>query len=303
MSSLPDGIALDFEQEKDRVYDKLEKHLELLEEDGKRMESIRMRENGVFAGREHFGKAHPLVQEAVQTLVLKCNSFAMQFLPTESTRDEAKELLTIADQHTSAAGYITDNQRRLNLRSVTMNNFGCFYKSIGKLHTAVQYMEKALKIESTTPECENPAGTHLNVCAILSELGRHRAAADHAKCAIQLLKYQKALIETDVDDTATEDGPLSCDDVVEKASTSVLAIAYFNWGVELEHLKRYSAAVSSYTSARTIATEELEPDNAFLKTIQAALTQASQKIHINPRKINIPISPRACSPRTLRINN
>lgn len=46
-------------------------------------------------------------------------------------------------------------------------------RRLGKLHTAIQYMEKALKIESNTPTCDNPAGTHLNICAILSELGRY----------------------------------------------------------------------------------------------------------------------------------
>lgn len=43
---------------------------------------------------------------------------------------------------------------------------------LGKLHTAIQYLEKALKIESANPQCHNPAGTHLNICAILSELDR-----------------------------------------------------------------------------------------------------------------------------------
>lgn len=79
-AALPDGILKAFEQKKEWVYEKLESHLELLEEDGKYMEAIRMRENGVFAGREHFGKEHPVLQEAVQALVLKCNSFAMKCL-------------------------------------------------------------------------------------------------------------------------------------------------------------------------------------------------------------------------------
>ncbi len=36
---------------------------------------------------------------------------------------------------------------RLVLRAVTYNNLGCFYKSMNKLHTSLQYLKKALVIE------------------------------------------------------------------------------------------------------------------------------------------------------------
>ena len=38
--------------------------------------------------------------------------------------------------------------------------------------------------------CPNPAGTHLNLCVTLSDVGRHRAALTHAKCAIKLIEYE-----------------------------------------------------------------------------------------------------------------
>ena len=48
-----------------------------------------------------------------------------------------------------------------------------------------------MAIEEKTRGCDNPAGTHLNICAILSQLNRHVPALRHAKCAIELLKFEE----------------------------------------------------------------------------------------------------------------
>jgi hypothetical protein len=53
------------------------------------------------------------------------------------------------------------------------------------------YLLRALAIEEKTRGCDNPAGTHLNICAILSQLNRHVPALRHAKCAIELLKFEE----------------------------------------------------------------------------------------------------------------
>ena len=47
---------------------------------------------------------------------------------------------------------------------------------------------QVLHIELSGVENTNPAGTHLNVCAILSKLGRHREAMGHVVCALDLLR-------------------------------------------------------------------------------------------------------------------
>lgn len=54
---------------------------------------------------------------------------------------------------------------------------GCYYKQRGKLHAALHYLERTLKIEeaAATGAVENPASTHLNIAATLSTLGRHSA--------------------------------------------------------------------------------------------------------------------------------
>jgi predicted metal-dependent HD superfamily phosphohydrolase len=37
-------------------------------------------------------------------------------------------------------------------------------------------------------KADNPACTHLNLCAILSRLDRHRHALEHCMCALELIK-------------------------------------------------------------------------------------------------------------------
>lgn len=49
----------------------------------------------------------------------------------------------------------------------------CYSYSVGQLRLALNYTNKALRLEINFQENgANPAGTHLNMCAILSQLGR-----------------------------------------------------------------------------------------------------------------------------------
>ena len=41
-------------------------------------------------------------------------------------------------------------------------------------------LEKAIEIEQKFPSTAGKADTHLNLCAVLSQLGRHELALQHA---------------------------------------------------------------------------------------------------------------------------
>jgi tetratricopeptide (TPR) repeat protein len=75
-------------------------------------------------------------------------------------------------------------------RAVTFNNLACYYRRQGKLHASLQYLQKALKIEARLEKVDNPADTHLNACAVLSQLGRHQSALEHAQSALILLQEE-----------------------------------------------------------------------------------------------------------------
>ena len=55
---------------------------------------------------------------------------------------------------------------------------------------ALQYLNQSLELEMLDPRSEqlNLAGTHLNLTAILTKLGKHTEAITHAKSSIIILR-------------------------------------------------------------------------------------------------------------------
>ncbi|OQR90019.1 hypothetical protein ACHHYP_05872 [Achlya hypogyna] len=217
--------------------------------------------------RETFGPADPNVQAMYEEHVLCCNSVAMQSLGGGSRRAFDRKALDVSDSHTvpdgPTAACFKDDAARKRLRGITLNNFACYFKKHGKLHTAIHYLEKTLKIEATISGVENPAGTHLNICAILSEMGRHVPAADHARCAIELLKHERR------ECTSNNDA---------KNGDSLLAIAYYNYGVELEHLRKFELAAAAYGKGHAVAAKELNPNHPMIHAIYQAMLDAQQRV-------------------------
>merc|ERR1719335_894678 len=125
-----------------------------------------------------------------ERLAVGYNTLGMKHLKEGSTEISCR-FFEKAEALTDPANLHMNPESRLVLRAVTYNNMGCFYKSMSKLHTALQYLKKAQKIEErSNGKCQNPAGTHLNLCALLSQMGKHQEASQHAQCALQILEAQ-----------------------------------------------------------------------------------------------------------------
>merc|ERR1719262_1800708 len=123
-----------------------------------------------------------------ERLAVGYNTLGMKYLKEGSTEISCK-FFEKAEALTDPANLHMNPESRLVLRAVTYNNMGCFYKSMSKLHTALQYLKKAQKIEErSNGKCQNPAGTHLNLCALLSQMGKHQEALQHAERARKLLE-------------------------------------------------------------------------------------------------------------------
>ena len=58
--------------------------------------------------------------------------------------------------------------------AITLNNKACYYRKTGKLRTALQCLQEALALEWRSRKEDTLADTYLNLCAVLSQLGRHR---------------------------------------------------------------------------------------------------------------------------------
>ncbi|CAK0886017.1 unnamed protein product, partial [Prorocentrum cordatum] len=152
----------------------------------------------------------------VQELILSCNKDGMEHL----RRGEHKEAFE-QFKYAEAVLLGTAEPDCSALLAVTCNNLGCYYKKVGKFHGALSYLRRALKMEVELRTDEvTLAGTHLNLCAVLSKLEKHDKAVQHSLCALELMSKHVSAVDTDV----------SQDDY------AVLAIAYHNVAMVLCHV-------------------------------------------------------------------
>ena len=207
--------------------------------------------------RQHFfGAESDEVWTACKTVGEMCNLLAMTYLQQEDF-NMVLELLKKAEILT---------ERDLPGRAATFNNLACYYRRQGKLHAALQYLQKALKIESKLTNVQNPADTHINACAVLSQLGRHQTALEHAQQALILLQEELLAPPGSTEAAA----PPQADRI------AVLAIAYHNIGVEQEFLKRYDQSMLSYRKGVEVAERYLGAKHAICITLKNSIVAAKK---------------------------
>lgn len=192
-----------------------------------------------------------------ERLAVGYNTLGMKYLKDGNTEVSLK-FFEKAEALTDPANLHMTPESRLVLRAVTYNNMGCFYKSMSKLHTALQYLKKAQQIEEKSKvPCQNPAGTQLNLCALLSQMGKHPDALGHAQRALQLLQN----VEPNDSDTQGE---------------SLICVAYFNMGAEYEHMRKWTEAIWSYQRAHESCLSELGEEHPLSVQIKSCLQQLRQ---------------------------
>lgn len=91
---------------------------------------------------------------------------------------------------------------------------------------------------------EHPADTHLNTCAVLSQIGRHQGALEHAQSALILL--QEELFGGATSGGGGSGAAGGGDQPPRADRIAVLAIAYHNMGVEQEFLRKFEHSLQSY---------------------------------------------------------
>lgn len=227
-----------------------------LQKQGNYLEALECMERGLVLRQHFFGSDSEEVWTACKTVGEMCNLLGMTYLQQEDF-NMVLELLKKAEILT---------ERDPPGRAATYNNLACYYRRQGKLHAALQYLQKALKIESRLANVQNPADTHINACAVLSQLGRHQTALEHAQQALILL--QEELL------TPPGAGAAAAPPAADRIA--VLAIAYHNIGVEQEFLKRFDQSVLSYRKGVEVAERYLGPKHAICITLKNSLV-ASKK--------------------------
>lgn len=184
----------------------------------------------------------------VETLVVSCNKDGMDQL-------RQGELKAAFDQFKYAEAILMANQMEgdsTSLLATTCNNLGCYYKKVGKYHGALSYLRRALKLEvEIATEEVTLAGTHLNLCAVLSKLEKHDKALQHALMALDLLNKKMSTLETG----APQD------------VYAILAIAYHNVGLEREYMEQWDQATIAFRTGYEVANRFLGEGHALTITL------------------------------------
>ncbi|CAM9963952.1 unnamed protein product [Sphacelaria rigidula] len=232
-------------------------------------------ERGLVLRQHFFGSDSEEVWCACKIVGEMCNLLAMTYLQQEDF-NMVLELLKKAEILT---------ERDKAGRAVTYNNLACYYRRRGKLHAALQYLQKALKMEAKMgSRVEHPADTHLNICAVLSQIGRHQGALEHAQSALILLQEElfaggggAARDTADVDSGGNQ--PPRADRI------AVLSIAYHNMGVEQEFLKKFEHSLQSYRKGVEVAQKYLGGNHAVTVTLRNSTMAARRAISARDSKI------------------
>lgn len=141
-----------------------------------------------------YGIDHPEFDRASEKLCEYLNLAAMVELQKEKF-DETID-------HLRKAELVARNS--LALKSTTYNNMACYYRRTGKVRTALSYLIQALDLELKIEQPKTLADTHINLCAVLSQLDRHEDALQHSMLSIILL--QDEFVTTLLAKYKSEDG-------------------------------------------------------------------------------------------------
>ena len=161
------------------------------------------------------------ISQETQYKILELNKNAMGMLKYKNYT----EPYNLLKEALKTLKLLPDTQDKFILLGITYNNLGCFYKRLKKPKQALKFLKKACENEKSCQlDYANRAGTLLNMCAIYSELGKHKKALEQSLLALKLLtesNYTSSLIST-------------------------LVIAYHNAGVEYEYLHQRKEALDYY---------------------------------------------------------
>lgn len=158
-------------------------------------------------------------------------------------------------------------------KAVTLNNLAVYFRRLGKLHTALRYLKQAAEIEAKLPRPRHPGDVHVNLCAVYSQVGNHRAAVKAGQTAIDSLTAEMF----------TGNGPggaVTRDIQADRIAT--LALAYHNLGIEYEFLAKLTQAMASYNRGVELAHTYLGAQHGI--TITLRNSQVAAKREIEKRK-------------------
>ncbi|KAL4175062.1 hypothetical protein KRP22_000035 [Phytophthora ramorum] len=262
------------------------------------LEALGCLEQSLWLKRRMFGVDNSVVHKALNEVVLSYNSIAMQYL-AQGQFDQCLAMLRKAEAITTPGNF----KRCQALQILTFNNIGCCYRKLGKLKSALKYLKEAAQIGSGSAHVKNLSITHLNLCAIQSQLGRHDLALEHAQAAIFHTQEELVSLEDGTTGERGEDGERDSDTREQTALVDALdpknreekiislAVAYHNLAVELEFNGRGEASLQWYKKALQLVWKYRETNEALCESFKKIFLDAKKKQQTaNVRQNGIPAS-------------
>lgn len=196
-------------------------------------------------------------RSSISSYIRQLNSQAIQTLSKSSSpklKEVYKYLLLAEDLTNQLLRSVKskDEYRHTSkLQSVTYSHLGCYFDIRGKFITALEYMDKALKIQVNAQiGPRHTAGTLMNLAKVLGKMQRHEDAVKYIEEGIVVLEKEDEIIEG-------------------LEITKDLVSAYYYYATELECLERTHEARSFYSKAYTTALEKMgESDPLTQKIIE-----------------------------------
>lgn len=232
-------------------------------------------ERGLILRQHLFGSNSDELWKACSVVADKCNFFAMHYMDVRNNNF----VLDILKK----AVYLTE--RDPCGRATSYNNLACFYRLKGKLHKSLSFLQKAIKIESALDK-HDAADTYLNACAVLSQLGRHQMALQHAQNALIMLQDEMVQslgpqilsnVQTSKPQTNEQNNsPEKTQSTLMSMRLDrlvVICIAHYNIAVEYSFLKQQNLSLESYTKGAGIAEKYLGNDHSMTKTLKQSKKQ------------------------------
>lgn len=268
-------------------------------------------EQAINLRRKLLGDTHEQFLASIERYVVRCNLWGIQCL-NSGQYTHSLELLKKAEVMTEVDN-VPNFRRRVALRAATFNNLCCYFRHRGKLNAALQFAEKALKIEQRYKDAENPARTHLNYAVLLSMMNRHEEAVEHIESAIAILQDEERQI---FNDTGLETSEAASPSFAAAASSraaarsasggrpspedrlpagecldsagqkrylevvSVLVVAYYNMWVELGRLSRRELGVDFICRAANISKNKLGPTHVLTLKTEESLAMVQEQLSI-----------------------
>jgi len=248
----------------------LESDVPLCVSDGLFVEAAESLEQAISLRREFLGDGHPDFITSIESYVVACNVWGVQSL-NAGLSTVALELLKKAEAMTEADN-VPNFKRRVALRAATFNNLCCYFRSRNKANAALQFAEKALKIEQRYKEAQNQARTQLNYAVLLSTTGRSEEALAHIEAAVALLHDQERQL---MHDQAQQSDSL---EELRQETCSELVVAHYNMFVENLRLNRRPASLECLHHAVNVARHKLSESHPLTEKMQQAYKEAKDRL-------------------------